>query len=354
MKPLIIYNKHGTIMPRHKIDLSNISEEELLNTRICDLPVDINGTWLRECTDKLHEELREKGISFLPEFYLADEWLTPDREPVIGIPFFLAHPPLMKLEKKMMVRAEGSTKEWCMKLLRHETGHAINYAYQLYKKGKWQKTFGLISQDYGDSYKFRPYSKNFVRHLENHYAQYHPDEDFAETFAVWLTPGTDWKTGYRGWKALSKLTYVDELMRKIKDLPPTKPKGEKYWQSSKIKTTLKNYYKKKRCYHAEDFPDFYDAALKTIFSEKSSVDSYESTVHAFIKKYKKELIIRVSDWTGEKKYIIEDILKKIDKRSRSLHLVITSSEPLALVNFSVYLTKLVMNYLHTGELRGNE
>jgi len=143
----------------------------------------------------------------------------------------------------MVLDAEGSNRPWCMRLLRHETGHAINYAYKLYRRKNWQKVFGKFSKEYEDTYRFRPYSRNFVRHLEDYYAQYHPDEDFAETFAVWLTPGLEWRTEYKGWKALDKLKYVDELMNGIKSKEPLVESGKKYWEASRMRITLENFYK---------------------------------------------------------------------------------------------------------------
>ncbi|MCK5344322.1 MAG: hypothetical protein KAR20_13000, partial [Candidatus Heimdallarchaeota archaeon] len=139
------------------INLSEQTEEQLLNFRIRDLPISIADSWLKECVEQLYSELEAKGIQFKPECYLADEWLAPDLEPVVGIPFFLAHPVLMKLERKIMLDVEGGTKQWCMKLLRHETGHAINYAYRLFNRKKWKETFGHFHQEYPDTYKYRPY-----------------------------------------------------------------------------------------------------------------------------------------------------------------------------------------------------
>src|SRR5689334_20865722 len=182
------------------IDLNNISEEALLKTRLCDLPISIEGTWLKDCVDHLYKELDAKGLAFHPECYLADEWLTPEGEAVIGIPFYLAHPVLLKLEHKMMLEAEGEGKAWCMQLLRHEAGHAFSYAYHLNNRADWKKVFGSPEETYGDTYKFKPYSKSYVRHLDGFYAQYHPDEDFVETFAVWLTPNANWAETYKGWK----------------------------------------------------------------------------------------------------------------------------------------------------------
>jgi hypothetical protein len=341
-------------MSDKKINLSHISEEELLNLRMCDLPLTITGTWLEDCIKQLYKELDNKGITFKPSCYLADEWLTPSNEPVIGIPFFLAHPALMKLEKKIMLEVEGGTKPWCLRLLRHETGHAINYAYRLYKRRKWQKIFGKFSKEYGDTYRFRRYSKNFVKHLEDYYAQYHPDEDFAETFAVWLTPDLDWQTQYKEWKVLRKLRYVDELIREIKDKQPLLKKGKKYWQYSSLKIVLKNYYNKKRRLYAENFPDFHDANLKLIFLEKDNQRTDLALAHDLIRKYRKNILTTVSTWSGEKKYVIDDLLAMIIERCRALKLVTPDSESITILKISTYITTLIMNYIFTGRFRRNK
>ena len=339
-------------MHNKNIDLDTLSEEDLLNTRICNLSLVIEGTWLEKCIEELYKELEDKGIKFKPLCYLADEWLTPDGEPVVGIPFYLAHPVLMKLEKKMMLDVEGETIDWCLMLLRHETGHAVNYAYKLHKRRKWHKIFGSFSKEDPDTYRFRPYSRNFVRHLEDYYAQYHPDEDFAETFAVWLDKNNDWENEYKGWKALNKLKYVDALMKDIKDKEPLVSKGKKYWEASRMKTTLKNYYKKKKHFHAEDFPDFHDANLKEIFTERT--DKSQTASHDVIKRYRTSIISSVSNWSGEKKYVIDVILKKLIKRCKELRLVVKESETHATLKISAYTTTLVMNYLYTGRLRGHK
>ncbi|MDP8260451.1 MAG: putative zinc-binding metallopeptidase [Candidatus Gygaella obscura] len=333
------------------MNLSNLNEEQILDLRIRDLPVKIENTWLSECINKLYEELQLKNLLFRPSCYLADEWLTPEGEPIIGIPFYLADEALMRLEKKMMLEVEGGTKEWCMKLLRHETGHAINYAYQLFKKPKWKKVFGSPSATYADTYRFRPYSKAFVRHLEDYYAQYHPDEDFAETFAVWLTPDSNWQNRYKNWKALKKLEYMDSLMNKIKKHPALVKKGKKYWQASRIKSTLKNYYKKRKNFSLEDFPDFHDTNLSKIFTAYTEETQKLPKAYDIINRYKKEILNNVSAWTGEKKYIINDVLKNIKSRCKKLKLVSSKDETTIISKITAYITTLVMNYLHTGRLK---
>ncbi|MFH1678912.1 MAG: hypothetical protein ABH914_04775 [Candidatus Omnitrophota bacterium] len=336
------------------IDLSQLPEEELLNLRICDLPLRIEGTWIEDCVKQLYQEIDSKGIKFKPLFYLSDEWLIPDQEPVVGIPFFLADPALMRLEKKMMLEVEGGTRHWAAKLLRHETGHAINYAYRLYKRKKWQRCFGRFSKEYLDTYRFRPYSKNFVRHLEDYYAQYHPDEDFAETFAVWLTPDLDCKAVYKGWKAWDKIKVVDDLMAEIKDKEPLIKKGRKYWDASRLRITLKSHYKKKRHFYAEDFPDFHDANLKKIFVERSPDTSKAPLAYEIIKKYRMTLLRSISNWTGEKKYVINDLLKTISQRCRELKLISKESESSVVLRISAYITTLIMNYMYTGKFGGRK
>ena len=336
-------------------NLDTISEEKLLELPIKDLPVQIEGTWLEKCVNELHKELKDRGLLFKPKCYLADEWLTPDLEPVVGIPFFLAHPALIKLEKKMMVEAEGSTVEWCMKLLRHEAGHAINYAFNLYKRRKWREVFGSFKTEYKDIYRFRPYSRNFVRHLEDYYAQYHPDEDFAETFAVWLTPKSDWKERYKKWPAIHKLNYIDQVMDSIKNKEPAVKKGEQHWKVSRVRKTLKNYYKHKRHFHAEDFPDFHDTNLKKIFTIKEDEkDKGLPAASKTIRKYRKYILESTGNWTGEKKYIANDLINKLIKRSTDLKLVCEENEAVTMLRVATYVSALLMNYLYTGRFRGEK
>lgn len=343
-----------TTIKKKRIDLDTISEDELLNTRICDLPLTIDGTWLSECIGQLHAELEAKEITFKPECYLTDEWLTPEKETCIGIPFYLAHPVLIKLEKKFMIDAEGETRPWCMKLLRHEAGHAACYAYRFHKRKRWQNIFGPSTVEYADTYKYRPYSKNFVRHLDGYYAQYHPDEDFVETFAVWVTPGLDWQARYKGWRALRKLKYVDQLMLEIRGKEPPVKSKQKFWRASTLRMTLKNYYKKKRHFWAEEFPDFHDAFLRKNFEEYTGENKEFPRVADMIRKHRCHILNSVSKYSGERKYVVNDLLKDIQKRSRELKLAASGDEASITLNLAAYITSLIMNYLYTGRFRGEK
>ena len=345
------------------VDLNNTSEAELLGTRIGDLPISIEGTWLEECVKQLYAELDAKGLAFHPECYLADEWLTPEGEVAIGVPFYLAHPVLIKLERRMMLEAEGEGKLWCMQLLRHEAGHAFSYAYNLHRRREWQRVFGSSSEEYGDTYKFKPYSKSYVRHLDGFYAQYHPDEDFVETFAVWLTPDSDWQNKYQGWKALDKLQFVDRLMASIKGVKAIKPKGKKLWHHKNLTITLEKYYKRKYRLEEEEFPDFHDVQLGKIFTALTDEEWWAFkkdrrknkgilTAEELIREHSKNILNSIDRCTGERKYIISDLLKNIALRARQLHMITSQSQAVALIQLSVYVTSLTTNYIHTGLLRG--
>lgn len=334
------------------VNLAAIPEEELMGLRLSELPVQIGGTWLEARVAQLHSELQARNIPFKPNCYLADEWLTPENEPVIGIPFYLAHPRLIELQRKMMLEAEGDTNDWCMKLLRHEAGHALSYAYDLNRKRSWQRVFGQPSEAYEETYRFRPYSKSFVRHLDYYYAQYHPDEDFVETFAVWLTPGLDWRAKYAGWKALDKLIFVDKLMASIAGKPPLRATGRQFWKITAIRSTLKRYYQKRRAAEAEDFPEFHDDNLRRMFSEGKAKGETRRPVAKLLQSHRKTLLTTVANWTGERRFMVNEVYKAVLQRSRALRLVTDDPDTVGLLQLATYLTTLMMNYRYTTRLRG--
>lgn len=253
----------------------------------------------------------------------------------------------------MMLEAEGDTEEWCMKLLRHEAGHALSYAFGLNKRRSWQKVFGHSSEAYEETYRFRPYSRSFVKHLDFYYAQYHPDEDFVETFAVWLTPGLDWRKQYAGWKALDKLLFVDKLMASIAGKPPIKAKGKQLWRITSIRSTLGRYYVKRRNTEAEDFPEFHDDNLRRMFTTAAASGETRRKVDQLLTAHRKSLLISVSAWTGESRFMVDQVYKAVLQRCRALKLVTADAETVAVLQLSTYLTTLLMNYRYTNRLRGS-
>src|ERR671932_217065 len=193
----------------------------LLARRISDLGLSMRGTLVERLVQQLYEELSAKGLAFRPPVYLSDQWGCPEGTPLIGVPFYLADERLARIEEEIAVEVESD--EEAMRYLRHEAGHALNYAYRLYDRADWRQIFGPYSRPYRERYRVDPFSRDYVRHILGWYAQKHPDEDFAETFAVWLTPGLDWRSEYAGWPALRKLEYVDRVLREIGDERPVVP-----------------------------------------------------------------------------------------------------------------------------------
>src|SRR5688500_9079815 len=200
-------------------DWPDLDDEQLLDVRLADLPLTIQGTTASRIA-LVREELAARGIQLPLHFYLSDEWFTPDGSISIAIPFYLAHPRLEKLEQSQMFEVEGGEHEWGMRILRHEAGHAIDNAFKLRLRRQRREVFGSPNEPYPEFYTPKPYSKSFVLHLDAWYAQSHPDEDFAETFAVWLTPNSEWRQRYVGWKALPKLEYMDALMTSLRNQTP--------------------------------------------------------------------------------------------------------------------------------------
>lgn len=321
----------------------DLSDNELLKTRVRDLKLQIKGTVLEDRIYRLYAELDAKNIQFHPPCYLADEWLCPDRVPVIGIPFYLTHPRLANLERRMMLEVEGGTDSWCMKLLRHESGHALNYAYQCYRKTRWRELFGNFSTRYSSSYSARPYSKRFVVHLEDNYAQAHPDEDFAETFAVWLTPNSRWNERYQDWPAIRKLNYVDSLMKRIGSQPPKDFLYTTPWSASRMTSTLEVYYERKRRYLGDDFPGFYNPGLERIFFKKPAIDDRSRKASLFLKRHRKHIINSVSMWSGQRKYDIDKLIRKLADRCDDLGLWLHRSEEETIFETTSFITAVMCN-----------
>jgi hypothetical protein len=311
-----------------------------------DLPLAIEGT-LADRIGQLRAELEARELRFPLHFYLSDEWFTPDGATAIAIPFYLAHPRLEKLEDAQMLEVEGGEYEWCMRILRHEAGHAIDNAFRLRRRRQRQHTFGSPSQPYPEFYTPKPYSKSFVLHLDSWYAQSHPDEDFAETFAVWLTPNSEWRQRYAGWRALGKLEYMDSLMDSLRGAGPPVENPEEIDPLNALRATLRQHYRNKRRYYGVDYPNFYDRDLRRLFSDAPEHAS-GITAAQFINRIRRSVRRVVSGWTGIYQYTIDQVLEDMIERCRELNLRLAVPEDQARQEFTVLLTVQAMNYLHSG------
>jgi hypothetical protein len=327
-----------------------LSDEELLNIRMCDLGLSIEGTELEQRIATLNADLEARRLTFRPYFWLSDEWFTPDGVPGIAIPFYLAHPRLAKLELAQMLEVEGADPAECLRILRHEAGHAIDNAYQLRRRPTRRRLFGLPATPYPEYYTPKPYSKSFVQHLDHWYAQSHPDEDFAETFAVWLDPQAMWATRYAGWPAQRKLEYMDRLMRKLARRRPRVKSHRQVDPVRRLRKTLGDHYRKKREHYGLDHPDFYDRDLRNLFSDAAGYARNPSAAR-FVRKIRKEVRSTVASFTDSYQYTIDQLLQKIVERCREQNLRLTDSEESTKIDFMVFLTVQTMNYLHSGRHR---
>ncbi|MBN2158600.1 MAG: putative zinc-binding metallopeptidase [Spirochaetes bacterium] len=334
-----------------KIDIDTVSHEELLHTRLCDLGLTIRGTVIEDYINQLYDELKQKGMQFLPPCYISDEWFSPHGVGAIAIPFYLMHPRLLALEKKMMRTVEGETKPEALKLLRHESGHAYVHAFNLTRKSRWREMFGHPGKTYTEHYRYRPYSKSFVNNLRDFYAQSHPEEDFAETFAVWLDPQSNWKQHYENWPALRKLNYVEELMESLKGTAITVNKKDFYYPISKIKKRLALHYDRMIKLYGEDIEDFFDEDLSRLFPASEGKGSPAADL---IIKNRRRIEESICRHTKEKKYIVSRLVTKLIRRMKVLKLNASGEPRELIVDFAVYVTSLTSNYRYTNQYKGGE
>lgn len=221
------------------------TKEEIFKSPISKVATEIKNPEVLRAIETLYKELDKVGIKHHPQVYLSDSWGCPDGVPVIGIPFYLASEELAEIEKEKIGRIESF--EEIMQIIRHESGHAFNYAHSLHKFSRWNDTFGAFEKPYEENFAPVVGSNKFVRHLEGWYAQKHPDEDFAETFAVLITPGIDWRKLYKeGTKARKKLIYCSELIKEYghKEIRPIS-QDELDVPVQSMSMTLGDWYDKK-------------------------------------------------------------------------------------------------------------
>jgi hypothetical protein len=332
---------------------SKLSDEELLGLRIRDLDLKLEDSDVYPWVQKVFEEMRAAGLTFSPRIYFGDEWFSPEGLNAVAIPFFLAHPRLRELERKFMLDCEGDIETKFQKLFRHELGHAFDHNFKVSKRRLWIKIFGSPKKEYRpETYRPRPYSKNFVDNIGGGYAQAHPDEDFAETFAVWLDPHSNWKMRYRKWGAYKKLQYVDKLALEFNGKTAWPPIGRMISDARYLTSTLKHYYEKKRRSFAEEYPDFYDKDLLKIFARSDECLSSKSAAR-FLRQNQKAIIQSMAHWTGERKATVGEIFKRIAKRADVLSLKIPDDESRVLLDLAAFFATLLSHYLLTGHFRRN-
>ena len=322
--------------------------QELLSKPIKELGLKLEGSHLERYVQRLHRELERKGLKkFRPLCYLTDEWGCPSGEPVIGIPFYLADPKLAHLEKEMN---DLEDEREILMYLRHEAGHAFNYAYELYKTPEWRDLFGPFRRPYRDGYRPIPFSRRYVRHIAGWYAQKHPDEDFAETFAVWLTPRSQWRKRYKGWGALAKLRYVDRMAHRLRDAEPLRRTGHTDLTVDEMETTVADFYKTALQKHLSVGELALDTDLADIFKSSRRRKKGVRPAADLLKENRKTIVDKVVYWTGVPRPLIKELVETIAARVGELGLSAdTRREREHIAEMAAYTTALAMNYVTRGK-----
>jgi hypothetical protein len=320
----------------------------LLGRRISDLGLGIAGSAIEPLVRQLYEELAAKGLVFRPPVYLSDQWGCPSDVPLIGVPFYLADPRLARLEQEQSSDIEDDAE--AMKYLRHEAGHAFNYAYRLYDRADWREVFGPYSRPYHERYRVNPLSRDHVRHILGWYAQKHPDEDFAETFAVWLTPGLDWRATYAAWPALHKLEYVDAVLAEVGGEAPDAPMPTpEHLPVDVMHYTVEEHYRAA----VETIPLFderyFDGDLRTIF--RGAAD--DPPAAEFLRAHRAELVRRLGYWSGEPGSVVAAFVDFLGERAAALGLGVSAREAATLIDLTAFGTAVLVNYRYTNTLGGS-
>jgi hypothetical protein len=333
---------------RKALPWTRLSDEELLKLRFCDLDLTIDSSpALRRQIARLYEELENRGIHFRPHVWLSEEWFSPDGVPGIAAPFYLAHPRLERLERRIMREAEGGNSRWCMRILRHEAGHAIDNAYRLRRRKRWREIFGPASLQYPAHYKARPGSRRYVHHLGEWYAQAHPTEDFAETFAVWLKPNSSWRKSYADWPAFNKLNVVEELIGGVSARRPPVRNRLRIEPIEENKRTLAQHYRRKLAHNRQYRLGLADELLRRIFSSERL---RKGTVRAasLLRSHQATLTNAVARKLAMEHYSVQQILRMLIERSENLKLYVRGAKRDA-VHHSRWMLERLASLYSQGE-----
>ncbi len=322
--------------------------QQLLGRRISDLGLTIAGSRVQRLTERLYAELAERGIAFKPPVYLSDEWGCPDGTPLIGVPFYLADSRLERIEAEHSGSVEGD--EESMRYLRHEAGHALNYAFRIHEREGFKRLFGDFGRPYREHYAADPLSRNHVRHILAWYAQKHPDEDFAETFAVWLTPEMDWRVEYDGWPALAKLEWLDLVMREIANNALQAPAvTEDDVPVESMHWTVAEHYANDDRIAVGDARQF-DGDLRRIFATATQAPNGESAA-LYLARHEGELVSRVAYWASVSPSSIRSLLTPLRERANLLGLRVAGLEATTLIELTAFGTAVMLHWRYTHAMR---
>lgn len=306
---------------RRSID--RLSDKALLQLRFCDLPIRLAGTAVNVRAKRVLAELARRGLDVNPSIWLSEEWFNPEGTVGFAIPFYLAHPRLARLERRLMLEAEGVSENEALRIIRHEMGHVVDEAFQFFRRPEYARVFGSPKRRYPTSYAAEPHSRSHVMHLNAWYAQSHPVEDFAETFATWMRPKWLWRRQYQDWPALKKLEIVDAWLAECRDRPPVRAERTPQGVLSENERTLAEHYEEKRAFYRVADTAQFDDDLRRIFAAPrgartsnhryASATSVLRTIRAPVRK-------EVAQPLGVPAYTVDQVLRQLIRRARALDL----------------------------------
>ncbi len=319
---------------------------DLWSQRVDEMGLTLEDSAVWSLVQRVHEELTAAGIDFRPSYYVANEWGCPDGQPLIGLPFYLVDPRLHSFEEEHADDLEDD--ERILAGIRHEMGHAINYAYRLYDDSEWVGVFGEYGRRYHDDYRPTPFSREYVRHLPGMYAQKHPDEDFAETFAVWLTPGSSWRERYAGWGALRKLDYIDRVMARIgKTAPLLDPKAV-VPDPEELAFTVGDFYRARARLDAPPMDELGTLADDDLLEMFPAI-AVGTDAASLLWDHRKMLMRTVSGYTGARMYVVKAIIDHVVARLRALGLRVAPQKQIeATAGLTALIGALTGKFLDRG------
>ncbi len=335
---------------------------ELLNTPINRLDLKMEDTIFSQAIPVVREELRRAGIKKLsPVFYISTGYGCIAGQPLIALGFYDFHPLLKDLNEEF--RGWRYSDADIFDLLRHECGHAFCYAYKLYRRKDFRELFDVHGHFFNtypekDKFSFNPWSRNYVNPNGDHYAQKHPDEDFAETFTVWLTPRSGWRTAYRRYPtALKKLRFTERMAKELGRGEPEVAVDDAWMLEpyQDVKQTVAQFMKAKPNRYYSRTTGYVDPDLRDLFRSEPRVASRRALfteymrADLFLKEQKQALLSRISYWVGVDTLVVADLLDKLMARARVLNLWLArAAYDKKLVELTTYISMLCTNYKNLG------
>ncbi len=137
-------------------------------------------------------------------------------------------------------------------------------------------------------------------------------------------------------------------MQSIAGRPPLNPAVNfRAAEHAGLGVKLRTHYRRKRKLYEEDYPDLHDRDLRRLFTSQGDGE----LAGRYLRRHRKLIRATVGEWTKEKRYTIDGLLRDLIERCDQLALRVRPGEPALDFQVVTYITTLVMNYLFTGKFK---